>query len=68
MSNRKHVLVGTIVAVWALLTFVGKTRHQAKLQQKKQQNVELNTWEGEGGNLPSYGAAADDEHSSPSPT
>jgi hypothetical protein len=61
MSNRKHLLVGSVVAIWALLSLVGKTRHEAKQQQKKLQKVELNTWEGEGGNLPplaTSGAAA----------
>ena len=52
MLTKKHMLLAAGLAGWALLTAIGKGRHHAKRHEHKQHKVELNTWEGEGGNLP----------------
>ncbi|MES2070539.1 MAG: hypothetical protein V4488_09340 [Pseudomonadota bacterium] len=52
MLTKKHILLAAGLAGWALMTAIGKTRHHAKRHERKQHKAELNTWEGEGGNLP----------------
>lgn len=56
MSTKKQVIASVIIGSWALLSFIGKVRHDAKRHEKKQRKAEITTWEGEGGNLPPPGA------------
>ena len=50
MSNSRLFLALGIGV--ALLSFLGKSRKENRLQEKQQKKKEITTWEGEGGNLP----------------
>ncbi|MES2104774.1 MAG: hypothetical protein V4634_12195 [Pseudomonadota bacterium] len=52
MLTKKHMLLAAGLAGWALLAAIGKGRSHATRHEHKQHKTELNTWEGEGGNLP----------------
>ncbi|HTD06881.1 hypothetical protein [Undibacterium sp.] len=52
MLTKKQILLAAGLAGWALLTAIGKNRHHARRHERKLHKLELNTWEGEGGNLP----------------
>ncbi|GGC76091.1 hypothetical protein [Undibacterium terreum] len=52
MLTKNQLLLAASLAGWALFTVMGKNRHHTKRHERKQHKVELNTWEGEGGNLP----------------
>ncbi|WP_394781213.1 hypothetical protein [Undibacterium sp.] len=58
MLTKKQMLLTAGLAGWALMTALGKARQYAKTHEHKQHKVELNTWEGEGGNLPPPAATA----------
>jgi len=58
MLTKTHALLVAGLAGWALLTALGKNRRRATRRERWQHKLDLNTWEGEGGNLPPSADAA----------
>lgn len=52
MISNKQLMLAIGVSGWALLSAMGKSRKQSRRDAKKSHKQEVNTWEGEGGNLP----------------
>lgn len=58
MIISKKLMLAIGISGWAILSTAGKSYKQARLDTKKTRKKEMNTWEGEGGNLPPSAGAS----------